>query len=301
MWRRTPAAAVVARGLRAMSILHATPAKFNGLTLAVADCTAPTADAFGEALARAVREARAERRSSLWLTLSLAQGELFPPAARCGFAFHHAEGALAMLHAWLPPPPSPVPPYATHQVGVAGVALDAAGRLLVVKDVGKGNNGEYKFPGGLANLGEDFGMTAVRETREETGVACEFRSVLALRQQHGVAWGRSDLYVMCRLALPPGGSAEITLDPREIADACWMDADAYIAATRHPLNRYVARAAVHEARREAAAAAAGVHGGGAGGQDATIVEETVLIPATGREVKCYRAGSAAWPIAAGGD
>ena len=274
-------------------LLSVSPAKFNGLTLSVAAASPPpTADAFGEALARAVREARAEGRTSLWLNLSLAQGELFPPAARCGFAFHHAEGALATLHAWLPPAPCPVPPFATHQVGVAGVALDAAGRLLVVKDVGKASG--WKFPGGLAELGEDFGATAVRETREETGVACEFRSVLALRQQHGVAWGRSDLYVMCRLALPPGGSGEITLDPREIADARWMDAGEFIASTSHPLNRFVAQAAVHEARREAAGAAGG------GSSSAAIAEESVFIGATGRTVKCYRAG-AAWPIGGGAD
>jgi len=266
--------------------LPTAPARYNGVTVDMSSLPAqPSVDAFGAALARMVHEARAAGKSSIWLTLAMNQGALFAPAAACGFTFHHAEGSLATLHAWLPGAPCPVPPFATHQVGVAGVALDAAGRLLVVKDVGKAS--AWKFPGGLANLGEDFGETAVRETFEETGVRTAFRSVLAMRHQHGVGWGRSDLYVLCRLAPL---SSEITLDPREIAEAQWMDAHEFLAGTSHPLNRWVAEAVLHEARREADAAASA----------AAIEEESVFIPVTKRHVKCYRAG-AAWPIVPAGN
>lgn len=46
------------------------------------------------------------------------------------------------------------------------------------------------------------GATAVREVFEETGVRSEFRSLLSIRQQHDHpgAFGRSDMYLICRLS-----------------------------------------------------------------------------------------------------
>lgn len=278
--------------------LPAKQVRFNGLEVDLAALppgATPPPDVFGGALGRLLERARRDGRGSVWLRLGMAQGALMAPAAEAGFEFHHAEGAVAMLHAWLPATPCPVPPFATHVVGVAGVVLDDAGRLLVVKDRGKAN--AWKFPGGLANLGEEFGETAVRETREETGVEAAFVSLLALRHQHGMAWGRSDLYLLCRLRPL---TTDIRIDPREIADAAWMDAAEYIAGTSHPLNRWVAAAAVEDAARERAAAAPG--GGGAPAPSLRqsrpcVLEESVFIPVTGKTVRCYRA-DAGGPIVA---
>lgn len=313
--RGLPAAAAAAPlrarcGRRALSswALPVTPARFNSVNVDLAAPGAvapPTVAAFDAALSALVAQARTEGRNSVWLLLPMALGPLMEPAARAGFKFHHAEGAVATLHLWLGDGPCAVPPFATHQVGVAGVVLDsAAGRLLVVKDRGK--SPIWKMPGGLADLGEDFGATAVREVWEETGVRSVFKSVLALRHQHGMTWGRSDLYVLCRLAPANPGAAGMGLrpDPREIADAAWVDAAEYIATCTHPLNRFVARAAVEdaaaEARREAAGgatASAGAPAGAGGGGECALVEEDVFIPVTGKRVKCYRAASAGWSVA----
>ncbi|CAN0005843.1 unnamed protein product, partial [Sphacelaria rigidula] len=54
--------------------------------------------------------------------------------------------------------------------------------VLLVKD--KHEGAMWKFPGGLADLGEGIAEAVVREVREETGVEAEFRSVLTLRHQH---------------------------------------------------------------------------------------------------------------------
>lgn len=56
--------------------------------------------------------------------------------------------------------------------------------VLLVKDRHEG--AMWKFPGGLADLGEGIGEAAVREVWEETGVETEFRSVLSMRHQHEV-------------------------------------------------------------------------------------------------------------------
>ncbi|XP_048858580.1 nucleoside diphosphate-linked moiety X motif 6 isoform X2 [Brienomyrus brachyistius] len=59
----------------------------------------------------------------------------------------------------------------------------------------------WKFPGGLSNLGENIGATAVREVFEETGIRSKFQSLLSVRQQHKHpgAFGMSDMYLICRL------------------------------------------------------------------------------------------------------
>ena len=185
---------------------------------------------------------------------------------------------------------SPVPPFATHVVGCAGVCLDDRGRLLVVQDRGRAAAG-WKFPGGYAHLGEDWGAAAARETLEETGVASDFASVLALRHMHGAAWGRSDIYVMCRLR--PRLPLQLRLDPREILDAAWVDAASYAASPgATPLNRFAARAALEDAAAEAQQGGAARSAAAAVVRRAAIAEEDVRSPVTGKLAKCYRSASA---------
>ncbi|KAI2656676.1 Nucleoside diphosphate-linked moiety X motif 6 [Labeo rohita] len=83
-----------------------------------------------------------------------------------------------------------------------GAVVDESnGKVLVVQDRNKTKNA-WKFPGGLSDLGENIGKTAVREVFEETGVRSQFRSLLSIRQQHRHpgAFGMSDMYLICRLS-----------------------------------------------------------------------------------------------------
>ncbi|XP_069781318.1 nucleoside diphosphate-linked moiety X motif 6 isoform X2 [Narcine bancroftii] len=80
----------------------------------------------------------------------------------------------------------------------------------------------WKFPGGLSDLGEDIGETAVREVFEETGIRSIFKSVLSIRQQHNHpgAFGKSDLYIICRLKAL---SFDIHFSQEECIRCEWMD------------------------------------------------------------------------------
>ncbi len=86
----------------------------------------------------------------------------------------------------------------------------------------------WKLPGGLANVGEDFGETARREVREETGVDSEFDALIGLRHQHNMAWARSDIYAVCRMRAL---QEEVTMDPTEIADCAWITVDEFLNTT----------------------------------------------------------------------
>lgn len=110
--------------------------------------------------------------------------------------------------------------------------------VLLVKD--KHEGAMWKFPGGLADLGEGIAEAAVREVLEETGVVTEFRSVLSVRHQHDVQFGNSDLYFICRLMPKIGVALDITKCAHEIADACWMPLEQFKRETKHSMLAVVA-------------------------------------------------------------
>lgn len=167
---------------------------------------------------------------SYWLRIPLSHAHVLPAAARAGYVYHNAEGQDAYLLKWLPKDVQcAVPPYATHQVGVGGLVFNSKDEILAVKDR-HGLVATWKLPGGLADVGEDLGATAVREVREETGVAARFAALLGFRHQHGVAWGRSDVYAVCRLQAV---SEHIVADAREISAAEWMSVERFLAES-HP-------------------------------------------------------------------
>lgn len=196
--------------------------------------------AFSAQLSAALSSWRAEGRGSVWIRSPAARGDVISAASAAGFRFHHAEGDVCTMHLWLPTDrPCPVPPYATHQVGVAGLVVADDGRMLFVKEPGR--IAGWKLPGGHADLGEELGETAAREVFEEVGVRSEFISVLAFRHQHGVAWGRDDLYFICRMRAL---STAISVDPREISDATWMAPDEFLAQSQHELSRLAVKLAV---------------------------------------------------------
>jgi len=144
----------------------------------------------------------------------------------------------------------------------------ASGRVLVVQERSgplKGK-GVWKIPTGLVQQGEDITEAAVREVHEETGVRtryapqrsrvlgrlcnsfesdwqlwpcrvsftmleqlfCRFKAVLAMRQAHGLAFGKSDMFFV--VALEPEGWAEqqeLVIQEDEIEAATWLPLQEY--------------------------------------------------------------------------
>jgi ADP-ribose pyrophosphatase YjhB (NUDIX family) len=118
------------------------------------------------------------------------------------------------------------------------LCLNDQHEVLVVREKNAVVNG-YKLPGGLADPGEDLARTAVREVLEETGVVADFAGILAFREQHGVGFGVSDLYYVCR-CIPSSTTIQACAD--EIEEAVWMPMDDYCNQTSH-MNAIIARCA----------------------------------------------------------
>jgi len=71
---------------------------------------------------------------------------------------------------------------------------------------------------------------------EETGIRSNFSSILCFWNRHGLTWGQSDIYVVCRLE--PENN-EIRIDPSEIEDCVWMPLSDFVENEDHfiPLPR----------------------------------------------------------------
>jgi ADP-ribose pyrophosphatase YjhB (NUDIX family) len=167
---------------------------------------------FSERLGLSLTAWRARGVRGVWLKLPLALASHVGPAvASHGFGYHHAEPGYAMLTRWLPLEDgveSGLPPNASHQVGVGALVVDARrGLVLAVQERTGPLRGKnvWKLPTGLVHAGEDLHTAAEREVEEETGVRARFAGVLAVRQAHGFAFGKSDLFFLCALVADDGG------------------------------------------------------------------------------------------------
>ena len=194
---------------------------------------------FHSKLDATIATAQQLHKSAIWLTVPISRARLIEEASKSGFEFHHAEGQYATLNKWLlEQEESRIPTYATHQVGVGAIVINpATNEILCVRE--KGNNYRpWKIPGGLAELGEDLDTAIVREVYEETGISCRFLSILGVRHVHGVQFGRSDLFFVCRLEpIPSQVSGEVPQpvpQEGEIEAAAWLPLEEYRAMVNNP-------------------------------------------------------------------
>jgi ADP-ribose pyrophosphatase YjhB (NUDIX family) len=72
----------------------------------------------------------------------------------------------------------PAAPRANSVVPSANViVVNDQGEILLIR---RTDNGNWAVPGGGMNLGESITDTAVRETREETGITCEITGLVGI-------------------------------------------------------------------------------------------------------------------------
>ncbi|WP_427891932.1 NUDIX hydrolase [Kribbella sp. GL6] len=72
----------------------------------------------------------------------------------------------------------PDAPAANSMVPSVNVVIENdAGEILMIE---RSDNGNWALPGGAIDLGESMSQAGVRETKEETGIACEILDVLGI-------------------------------------------------------------------------------------------------------------------------
>lgn len=101
-----------------------------------------------------------------------------------------------------------------HSVSVAGVALDDAGRVLLIR---RRDNGQWQAPGGVLELEETPEEGVVREVLEETGVHVEVERLAGVYKN--MTKGVVALVYRCK---PLGGQAGAS---EEAAETAWMATD----------------------------------------------------------------------------
>lgn len=104
-----------------------------------------------------------------------------------------------------------------HSVSVAGIVVNDAGQVLVIR---RRDNGHWEPPGGVLELGESFEDGVRREILEETGIPVEVQQLTGVYKN----MSRSVVALVFRclpLAEHPGASDEAVsvrwTDPNEIS------------------------------------------------------------------------------------
>jgi len=184
--------------------------------------------------------------TSAWVTIPTCRARLIEHLSNInyGFDLHHTNSTLRtiIMKKWLRDgTEDKIPPWATHQVGCAGFVLNDDNELLLVKEwsgppSGRVPSKQWKLPGGLLDRDESFEEATCREVFEETGVTCEFESILSFWHRHGLKFNKSDLYYVCLLRPT---SSELNICPVEISAATWMHVDDFLETQDHPLITHV--------------------------------------------------------------
>ncbi|XP_011193354.1 uncharacterized protein LOC105219115 isoform X2 [Zeugodacus cucurbitae] len=178
------------------------------------------------------------KRRAIWFTLQKEHAAWVPHLAKAGFVFHHVDttSTSLVMYRWLPTDEAAnIPTFCHTMLGVGGLVVNDKDEVLVVSDRYALIANSWKLPGGYVEPGEEIVTAAIREVKEETGIDCEFRTVISIRHSHGGNFGSSDMYVV--VALKPLNH-EVRKCEREIARAQWM-----------PVTEYLQHPDVHETNR----------------------------------------------------
>jgi len=232
---------------KVVGILPGTKDTFGGIILD-AEGLPSEPHLFEEALEISLAYWRQSGIRGVWLKVPIEKVRLIAVAVENGFVFHHAERGHCTLTHWLPKDiPSPLPPNASHQVGVGALVVNDEGKVLFVQEAVGPSAGRdmWKIPTGLVNARENLKDAVERELWEETGLEGKFEKVIAFRHGHSAPWGKSDLFFicLCRVAGATGRDESFKLQASEIAKAKWGDFQEFLLQSPYPRDMPVWAAA----------------------------------------------------------
>jgi ADP-ribose pyrophosphatase YjhB (NUDIX family) len=134
--------------------------------------------------------------------------------------------------------------YATPKVGVRGAVFDAAGRILMVREVVDKNR--WTLPGGWADVNQTPAQSVVREVFEESGYRVRAVKLAAVwdrarQAQPATAFSVVRMFFVCALE---GGEAATSLETSEVAWFAESDIPADLSL-RRTLPHHIGRMFEH--------------------------------------------------------
>ncbi|ODU02806.1 MAG: NUDIX hydrolase [Pseudonocardia sp. SCN 72-86] len=121
-------------------------------------------------------------------------------------------------------------------IAASAFVTDGDGRLLMIR---RTDSGLHALPGGRHELGETMTQTAVRETREETGVDIEVVGLIGIYSNpaHLVEFTDGEVrqeFSICFRARPTGGAPR---DSDESTEVRWVETSELGTLDMHPSIR----------------------------------------------------------------
>ena len=163
-------------------------------------------------------------RTGLGFTESLYERERFEEvlqiAAHMRSAAEHPLDGEILVVEWMKAVGQGVPGYVTPKIAVGAVIGDDEGRILLVQ---RADSGYWLYPTGWADIGYSPSEVAVKEVREETGIACEPERVVAVLDGMRMGFTRIPLYSIVFLCRAVGGDLEA--HPLETSAVGWFAED----------------------------------------------------------------------------
>jgi 8-oxo-dGTP pyrophosphatase MutT (NUDIX family) len=208
---------------------------FNGIIVDTESL--PTAvDEFSKLLSDLLVHSKQQEKAVIWLTLPIDMSHLISVATENGFTFHNCLAhEVTLIRKSKATDFAPYVP--THSLGAGGFVQNVQGEILVIRERGADT---YKLPGGHIELGEKVEEAVIREVLEETGVATHFQGVLALASTHPYRFGKSNIYIVCRLT--PLSTDIAIQDTLEIEDAKWVMPDVFLNDHKNSrFNKYLVK------------------------------------------------------------
>lgn len=213
--------------------------KFNGIIIDSA-AIPHDQDVFLQQLSALLEHACLHKKAVIWLTLPIDLAHLITIATTQGFTFHNCLPAEVTL-VFKSQAENYVPFVPTHSLGAGGLVQNPDGQILVIRECGSTT---FKLPGGHIELGEKIEEAVIREVFEETGIQTSFDSILGMASTHPYRFGKSNIYMVCKLA-PLSTHIDIQ-DTHEIADAKWILPQDFLADSNNsPFNKYLVKSLIN--------------------------------------------------------
>jgi 8-oxo-dGTP pyrophosphatase MutT (NUDIX family) len=213
--------------------------KFNGIIIDSAEIPHDQ-DVFLQQLSALLEHASLHKKAVIWITLPIELSHLITITTTQGFTFHNCLPTEVTL-TFKSKEEDYVPFVPTHSLGAGGLVQNALGEILVIRERGAST---YKLPGGHIELGEKIEEAIIREVLEETGIQTSFGSVLGMASTHPYRFGKSNIYIVCKL-LPLTTEIDI-FDTHEIEDAKWVLPQDYLADSNNSMfNKYLVKSLIN--------------------------------------------------------